>query len=688
MKALLLAASLVALAPRLVVADDRAASFTIQSLHAPDPVFVTLGDGVEVRVTATPAAAIASARVTLNGADVTTSLASAGAGVLVGTVPGLAPGLNVLAVHRGNPGAHAAAKLTVARAVGPAQPCALATFAGLSFPVPNTVVTAVTPVAATTTVPAHCLVNGTIDAGRVGAETSPGAPVARYTYAIAWAARLPDAWNSKFFMPGGGGLDGSVPNTAARLAMGYAEAANDSGHNNAVNNDPLAAGTGSFATDFQARVDFAYRAIDVTTRTGKALAAAYYGDAPAYSYFQGCSMGGREAMMVTEKLPTYFDGAISGDPGFKFTAMTTHEVYDAQLLAELARGMGLTSAVGLPLVANTFTNQDLQLVSKAIVDACDALDGLADGMVNAFERCTTERVTPEIRALACAGAKDPACLLPAQIERLLALYAGAPTYYPWSWDPGIAGCTSAVDCNTPTASNIATGWRGWKIGSYQTNPATAVNNALDFTGGAGGAAITILAPTPPTLPAPVANEGVFDIVIHLDPAEYWRRIHNTTAAFPVSSFDLLEVDSPDRSAFRDHGGKLIITQPQSGGPFSPLAMVDWYHQLNRREHGNRHDFAPAQGFVRLFMQPGAQHCGGGPSTSTFDALPYLVDWVENGNAPEAILSTAPATTPWPGRTRPLCPYPAYPHYRGTGSIEDAASFVCAVDRGGDGGDGD
>jgi hypothetical protein len=677
----LLVALLAVFAVSSAAADDHAASFTIQSLHAPDPAFVTSGDGVEVRVTAAPAPAISSARVSLNGADVTSALAIDGAGALAGTVSGLRPGLNVLQVFHSNREHHAVARLTVAKAVGPAVPCAAGSFAGVTFPVPNTVISAVTPVAANATTPAHCLVTGTIDAGRVGAETSPGAPVARYTYAIGWAARLPDAWNSKFYMPGGGGLDGSVPNTAARLAMGYAEAASDSGHNNAVNNDPLAAGTGSFATDFPARVNFAHRAIDVTTQTGKALVAAYYGVGPVYSYFQGCSMGGREAMMVTEKLPTYFDGAIAGDPGFKFTAMTTHEVYDAQLLAALATAMGLTSAVGLPLANNTFTNQDLQLVSKAILDACDALDGLVDGMVNAFERCTTRQVMPRLRALACAGAKDPTCLLPAQLDALLMLYAGAPTYYPWSWDPGIAGCTSAVDCNTPTATNIAAGWRAWKIGSYQTNPATAVNNALDFTGGAGGAAITILAPTPPMLPAPVANEGVFDIVTHLDQAEYARLIHNTTSAFPVSSFDLLEVDSPDRSAFREHGGKLIITQPQSGGPFSPLAMVDWYRQLNRYEHGNRNDFTPARRFARLFMQPGAQHCGGGPSTSSFDALPYLVDWVENGNAPERILSTAPAATPWPKRTRPLCSYPAYAHYVGSGSIEDAANFVCAVDPG-------
>src|SRR5262249_25853735 len=188
--------------------------------------------------------------------------------------------------------------------------------------------TSVTHVAATATVPAHCLIVGTIDANRVGYPSSTTAPPSVYTYTINWQVRLPDQWNSKFYMPGGGGLDGSVPNTTGNLAMGYAEGANDSGHSNPINNDPNAAGTGSFATDYRARVDFAYRAIDVTTQTSKTLIKAYYAKSADYSYFQGCSQGGREALMTTQYLPEYFDGVVSGDPGLKLASMSTHEVYD------------------------------------------------------------------------------------------------------------------------------------------------------------------------------------------------------------------------------------------------------------------------------------------------------------------------------------------------------------------------
>jgi feruloyl esterase len=123
---------------------------------------------------------------------------------------------------------------------------------------------------------------------------------------------------------------------------------------------------------------------------------------------------------------------------------------------------------------------------------------------------------------------------------------------------------------------------------------------------------------------------------------------------------------------------MIITQPQSGGPFSPYGMVDWYQNLNANMGGTPTDFTPTQSFARLFMQPGAQHCGGGPSTSTIDAFSSVVNWVENGVAPDQLIGTAPAATPFPGRTRPLCPFPAYAQYTGSGSIESAANFVCAA----------
>lgn len=527
--------------------------------------------------------------------------------------------------------------------------------------------------------PEHCNVTGTIRAGRVGEQSSPGVT---QTYAIKWQIRMPTVWNQKFAMSGGGGLNGSIPDTLTRLRDGYVTSANDSGHDNNVNNDPLAAGTGAFGTDFAARTDFSYQAITDVTKLTRGLVEVYYNKLPDKSYFEGCSMGGREAMMVTQRLGEFFDGVVAGDPGFRLPQAAVQDASNAQVLAQLATSMNLTSSTGAPLAANTFTNQDLQLVSKAVLDTCDGLDGLVDGMVNKPLSCTTALMTPALNALQCAGAKTASCLTGDQIGAVQKIYAGVTTpsgkqpYFPWMWDAGIAGCTSANDCNAPTATNIGTGWRFWKIGTYQTNPATAQNNALDFTGAAGGAFLTVVAPTPPNIPAPTAQEGVFKTILNYDLDAYLASIYNTTPKFPVSMYTMMTADSTDLSVFKNRGGKLIVYQPQSGGPFSPMAMIDWYQKLNDVNGGSAASFAPTQSFARLFMAPGMQHCSGGPATSNFDAFAAVTKWVEQGTAPASIIGTAPAATPFPGRTRPLCPFPQTAVYKGQGSIEVADNFTC------------
>jgi len=661
--------------------------YGIQSLNLPDPIFVSDGTSVSIKITVPDDPFRGSVR--LNGADVTGSFSATAAGELTGTVSGLVPGINTFEVFKTPNDPNVRARLRIAKAVSPTRACSMEAFSSVSLPVPNTVITAVTPVAATSTVPAHCFITGTINAGRVGYESSPGAPVSRYTYAINWQARLPQAWNSKFYMPGGGGTDGSVPGTTARLRQGYAAAANDSGHNNSANSDPQAGGSASFGTDYLARVDFAYNAIDATTQTGKRLVDIYYSNSPAYSYFEGCSMGGREAMMVTQRLPTYFDGSLTGDPAFRITKVGVWAAYEGQQLAGLARTRDLISGFNVPFANNTFTNQDLQLVSKAVLSACDQLDGLVDGMVNNPQACTTPTVAPMLNALQCQGAKTASCLDADQIAAITNIYSsgapnsqGVPQYAPWMWDAGIAGCTSADDCNTPTATNINGGWRLWNVGGFNPTFVPHVsrtpNGALNFAS-LGGGAIPLLFATPPILPAPTANDGLANLIMNYDFDTLAASIFGTSTAFPRSDTDLLNVDSTDLSAFKANGGKLIIWQPQTGGPFSPQDMVNWYTEMNRAMKGGEENFKAAFSFARLFLMPGANHCGGGPSTSTIDAFAPLVDWVENGKAPTRIVGTASAATPWPGRTRPLCPYPQYAHYLGSGDINAASSFVCRAD---------
>lgn len=662
--------------------------YSLTSLNSPDPLFVASGESVPIEVEATRENALGRIVVRLNGGDVTAELSQDSARRLTGTITGLQPGINTIQVFRDARDLQPVASLKVALARAPVASCSMSTFSA-SLPVANAVITSVTPVAATSTVPAHCLINGTIDAGRVGYPSSPEAAQSVYTYAIQWQVRLPTGWSGRYVGEGGGGTDGSIPGTTSRLIDGDAEGADDSGHDNAVNSDPLAAGRGSFGTDFQARVDFAYRAISLTTKVAKALIGTYYGEAPQHSYFEGCSMGGREAMMVTQRLPDDFNGVVVGDPGFQFPASTTHSIYDAQIFGKLARSMGLYDANGIPLISNTFTDQDLELVSHAILQACDRLDGLVDGMVNDPMACTTARVTPYLNALKCSGSKTPTCLTGGQIGAIEKFYAGPVTpsglrpYDGWMWDAGIAGCTSAVDCNTPVATNIATNWRAWNIGTFQANLATAVNTVIG-----GGPATTTVLPMPPVMPAPVANEGLFRIMMSWNLDDYVASLHATTTGFPISSYDLLQVDSTDLKLFRSGGGKVIIWQPQTGGPFSPLAMVHWYEALNRALSGTDRNYHRVQSFARLFLMPGAQHCGGsGPATTQIDPLEAVVNWVENDVAPSSLLATAPASTPWPGRTRPLCPFPQFAHYKGSGDLNQAQNFVCRGDMtGGDGRD--
>lgn len=394
--------------------------------------------------------------------------------------------------------------------------------------------------------------------------------------------------------------------------------------------------------------------------------------------------------MVTQRLPSYFNGVVVGDPAFRITKVGVWAAYEGQKLAALARSRDLISGFGVPFANNTFTNQDLQLVSNAVLKACDQLDGLVDGMVSNPEACTTPLVSRQLNAVKCSGDKTASCLAADQIAAIIDIYSsgapnsqGKPQYAPWMWDAGIAGCTSTTDCNTPTATNINGGWRSWNVGGYNPNfvphVTNAANGALNFAS-LGGGAIPVLFATPPFLPAPTANDGLANLIMNFDFDTLAASIFGTSAQFPMSDTQLLNVDSTDLSPFKDNGGKMIIWQPQTGGPFSPQDMVNWYTEMNRHMRGGKGNFHAATSFARLFLIPGANHCGGGPSASGADWFSPVVNWVENGVAPRSVIGTAAATgNPFPGRTRPLCPYPQYAHYKGTGDINVAANFVCRAD---------
>jgi feruloyl esterase len=497
--------------------------------------------------------------------------------------------------------------------------------------------------------PAHCQVQGRINE-RIGQDGKP--------YAIAFHLRLPVDWNGRLFFQGGGGLDGNLGNalgsigtgqTTNAVSLGYAVVSTDAGHTP----EPVpGVGGALFGLDPQARVDYGYHALDVVTRTAKRILRLHYGQGPRYSYFVGCSNGGRQGMVASQRFPGHFDGIVAGDPGFRLPQAAVAEAWDSQVFAALATQLDVG---GQPYLPTTFSTGDLALVAQAVLARCDALDGLADGIIDDLPSC---RLDPA--ELQCPGAKDATCLSPEQVAALQKVFRGARNsrgrvlYSDWPYDAGIGDG----------------GWRVWKLGFPAPPGAPLVNNAINVTLGA--TALPYVFVTPPD-PVPAA-----DLVRYMLEFDFDRdapRIFHASGIYTESPVEFMTAASTDLREFRRRGNKLIIYHGASDPVFSVNDTIRWYRRLAREAPGR------VDRFVRLFVIPGMTHCAGGPATDAFDALAPIVEWVEHGRAPEAIVATARATSPWPGRTRPLCPYPAQARYTGSGDIDNAGSFVCRLPHG-------
>jgi Tannase and feruloyl esterase len=291
-------------------------------------------------------------------------------------------------------------------------------------------------------------------------------------------------------------------------------------------------------------------------------------------------------------------------------------------------------------------------VKSAVLEACDDLDGLADGVVGAFARCTTTRVQPRLKQRQCKAGKQADCLSVAQTAALVRVMNGArdahgkPLYSDWAWDAGIA---------TP-------GWRIWKIGGPNGQP-PALNVVL------GGGSLASVFTTPPTA-LPSNPEALLQFLLHFDVDRDAPKINATNAEFPSSAWTDISARSPNLDGLRQRHGKLLVYHGVADPVFSINDTIAWWREVDRRYRGQ------AAEFTRLFPVPGMTHCGGGDTTDRFDALAELMHWVEQGRAPERIVATAGAQAPWPGRTRPLCAYPKVARYDGKGDRDKAESFVC------------
>jgi hypothetical protein len=465
--------------------------------------------------------------------------------------------------------------------------------------------------------PAHCMFRFTMDPRPSDLE--------QLSYGTGVELRVPRDWNGRLLVQGGGGLNGvlgpamgNVPGHASALQRGFAVVSSDGGHRGRSGIDVR------FAVDQQARLDFAYQAVERTTREARALLDRNYGRAPRYTYFMGCSTGGREAMLAAQRLPTLFDGVVAGNAAFNFTRLVANQTWSLQTITRMAP----KDPSGKPDLARAFTDAQLKGVSDAVLKQCDTLDGLADGMINDFRGC---RFDPQEQVCdAATDARGAACLAKTQADALRTVFAGAKNsrgeslYGSQPFDTGIA----------------APAWRSMHLGANGNPPANAT---------LGRDTLTMYAMTPP---APELDTLEFDW------DKDWPRLAEVAA--------INDAVATLHSTFAGRGGKLIVYHGLSDQAMFAGPLIDWYERIMPR------DASGPQAWARLFMVPGMLHCGGGQATDRFDMLAAIQDWVEKGEAPDRVVASGNA---FPGRTRPLCPYPQVARYTG-GNPEDAASFAC------------
>ena len=446
--------------------------------------------------------------------------------------------------------------------------------------------------------------------------------------AIRFEVWLPEHdWNGGFVGAGNGGFAGSIDydELANYLTRNFAVAGSDAGHQ-------AEATDASWAYQQPEKVkDFGWRAVHLTRLRAGEIITKYYGKHDEKAYFDSCSDGGREALMEVQRFPDDYNGILAGAPADAWSTMFGAAVYVIQARQSDPRAY--------------FSDLKLGAIQKASLDACDALDGVKDSIINDPSKCHFD---PQV--LLCKGEETLDCLTPPQIGALKSIYNGAINRQGKTVFPGF----------TP-GDEIS--WGEWVIGQDPTGPSGLryVENYFRYI---------------------VTGDPKWN-VLTADPADSLHQSREKAAAD-------LDSDNPDLSKFAANGGKLILYHGWNDQAISPWNTVNYYKSV-QQQMGT----AKVDSFLRLYMVPGVEHCAAGPGPSSFGqfGLPTakgskyglfdsLVDWVEKGSPDEDIFATKYA----PGEsgamkvvmTRPLCAYPRVVKYSGSGDTNDAASFSCAA----------
>jgi len=474
--------------------------------------------------------------------------------------------------------------------------------------------------------PAFCKVQGRI------APRDPLAPP------ILFQVNLPAQWNGRSLQLGGGGFNGVLTSgqglppawrfdQPGPLAAGFVTVGTDSGHQNKPSEAIQA-----FALNDEAFENFAHASYKKVRDVSVALMQRLYGKAPDRMYFMGSSEGGREAMTMAQRYPDAFDGIVARVPVLNWTGLLHASARSGQVLA----GQGWIS----PALTKHY--------GEAVLAACDAADGLKDGIVADPVGCR-QKFDPARLACGAAGAGAATCLNPAQLKAVQTLYApyvfGFPlangvTQYP-GW--GLSG--EAVPAAGPTG-----GWGAWWSGGAEPKP-DGTGGGIAYGFGFG------------TLRYVFARDPKADLASYT-PDRHRARVEQVSA--------LMDATNPDLSAFARRGGKLIMLEYLGDFAQSPYAGIGYYQSVVQRMGAAR-----TGGFLRLYTAPSVDHVGSG-APGNADLMGALAAWVEQGRMPGMIELVeqglqAPFT---PSRTRPLCEWPSWPRYRGTGDVNNAVSFAC------------
>jgi feruloyl esterase len=411
-------------------------------------------------------------------------------------------------------------------------------------------------------------------------------------------------WNGKYQAVGNGGWAGSILYAALGEALkrGYATSSTDTGHVGGTAKDMLG--------HPEKLIDYSYRAIHEMTVKAKTIVEAFYDRGPQISYFVGCSAGGRQALLEAQRFPGDFNGIIAGAP-----AINTTPMYQA------AR-MSIPQAT-LKDPASYIPPAKYPMIHQAVVNACDALDGLKDGLIDDPRQCRFD-----FKAIECKSGDSATCLTTPQVQAATKILS--PVMHPRSGKELLPRLEPGSEL-------------GWGVQAGGPEPYNNVLERLKY-------------------------------VVFKDPNWDWKKFNLATDLAPLEHMDdPANATDPNLTAFMSRGGKLLVYHGWADQQVVPTSSIHYYSAVQAAMGGA----GKTSDWLRLFMAPGMGHCRGGDGPNTFDALTALEAWVEKGTAPNQIIASH-STKGIVDRTRPLCAYPMVARYTGTGSIDDAANFSCRM----------